>query len=277
MCLLIMAWQTDDRAPLVVGANRDERLDRPATAMTVLRSEHPRILGGRDEVAGGTWLAVNEYGVVAGLTNRPAREGRDLSKRSRGELPLALAQHLSASEAVEDFTKRFSPKDYNPAWLLVGDRDLLYSLDMTGPDDPVAQKLAPGVHILENQPLDAGSPKAAHVRALLGPVCKGGLQEEALLDRLSEVLSDHSLPDEVVSQVVENDSASSSADALSDVERRIETLAACVHSEDYGTRSSTIVRVPSELHGLVTVRVADGAPCKVPFYDMTRLWDGGVG
>jgi uncharacterized protein with NRDE domain len=75
MCLLIMAWQTDDRAPLVVGANRDERLDRPATAMTVLRSEHPRILGGRDEVAEGTWLAVNEYGVVAGLTNRPAREG----------------------------------------------------------------------------------------------------------------------------------------------------------------------------------------------------------
>ena len=38
----------------------------------MLRGGGPRILGGRDEVAGGTWLAVNEHGVVAGLTNQPA-------------------------------------------------------------------------------------------------------------------------------------------------------------------------------------------------------------
>ena len=45
------------------------------------------MLGGRDELAGGTWLAVNEHGVVAGLTNQPAAVGRDASKRSRGEMP----------------------------------------------------------------------------------------------------------------------------------------------------------------------------------------------
>ena len=62
--------------------------------MTVLAESDPRILGGRDEKAGGTWLAVNEHGVVAGLTNRPAPDGADPARRSRGEIPLALAAHL---------------------------------------------------------------------------------------------------------------------------------------------------------------------------------------
>ena len=88
-----MAFGLDPAAPLLVGANRDEHLDRPAVAMTVLRESDPRILGGRDELAGGTWLAVNAHGLVAGLTNRPLPGGPDKSKRSRGELPLVLAAH----------------------------------------------------------------------------------------------------------------------------------------------------------------------------------------
>ena len=62
---------------------------RPAEAITVLRGAAPRILGGRDELAGGTWLAVNSAGVLAGLTNQPSAS-RDPAKRSRGELPLAV-------------------------------------------------------------------------------------------------------------------------------------------------------------------------------------------
>src|SRR6202051_1248519 len=106
MCLLVVVSRLDPGAPLVVGANRDEQLVRPAVAMTVLRDAHPRIVGGRDEEAGGTWLAVNEHGVVAGLTNRPSPDGRDLSKRSRGELPIALAEHRDAASAVQDFAGR---------------------------------------------------------------------------------------------------------------------------------------------------------------------------
>src|ERR1700722_1741674 len=117
-----MAFGLDPDAPLVVGANRDERLARPATAMGVLRESGPRILGGRDEVAGGTWLAVNSDGLVAGLTNRPMPDGPDPTKRSRGELPLALALHRRADDAVGEFLKNIRPAEYNPAWFLVGDR-----------------------------------------------------------------------------------------------------------------------------------------------------------
>ena len=90
VCLLVLLFGVDPDAPLVVAANRDERLDRPAVAMTVLAEGGPRILGGRDNKAGGTWLAVNEYGVVAGLTNRPAPDGADPARRCAVSSPSPL-------------------------------------------------------------------------------------------------------------------------------------------------------------------------------------------
>ena len=95
MCLLVVASRVVAGEPLIVGANRDEVLERPSTAVTVLEEGPPRIVGGRDELVGGTWLAVNEHGVCAGLTNQPLGDAKDPSKRSRGELPLALARHDS--------------------------------------------------------------------------------------------------------------------------------------------------------------------------------------
>ncbi|MGD0380999.1 MAG: NRDE family protein [Acidimicrobiales bacterium] len=264
MCLLVVVSRLDPGAPLVVGANRDERLDRPAAAMTVLRPADPRILGGRDEEAGGTWLAVNEHGVVAGLTNRPSPEGRDPAKRSRGELPLALAAHRDASSAVEDFVARCSPSRYNPAWLLVGDRTSLYALDMTGSveDLPLVEALHPGVHILENTALHTPSPKADHVRALLGDT--SALAGENLVDRLRSVLGDHTIP--VTTGPEPEDEVPGRGP------RPVETLAACVHTETYGTRSSTLVRVPAPSSRHPQVLVADGHPCTSAYVDMTDLF-----
>ena len=171
MCLLVVVHQVVPGAPLVVAANRDERLDRPARAMAVLADRDPRVLGGRDEVAGGTWLAVNEHGVVAGLTNEPTGEQRDATRRSRGELPVFLARHRDAASAVEALVASARPSHYNPSWLLVGDRRRLLSVDMTGRstagDRPVAAELGPGVHVLENRPPGAPSAKVDHVRDLV--------------------------------------------------------------------------------------------------------------
>src|SRR3990167_4656739 len=108
MCLLIALSRCHEAAPLVVAANRDEWLARPATSCTVLQAHGPRIIGGKDELAGGTWLAVNQHGVCAGLTNRPT-PNRAPSLRSRGELPLLLTQLPSARAAVDDVAVRLRP------------------------------------------------------------------------------------------------------------------------------------------------------------------------
>lgn len=235
MCLLVVISRVDERYPLIVAGNRDELLERPAVAMTALADG---VLGGRDEQAGGTWMAVNRHGVVAGLTNRPATAGRDPSRRSRGELPLALASHGSAAEAVEKFAALFTPSDYNPAWLLVGDRESLFSLDMTEGDTPAVAALDPGIHVLENRALGAPSPKVDHVRALVA--------QAQIPEHLHLVLSDHHLPP-------------------MPKDRPAAVGAACVHTEKYGTRWSGIVLVPA--HGAPRFSYADGPPCTTSFVD----------
>jgi uncharacterized protein with NRDE domain len=256
MCLLVVLSQMDSDAPLVVAANRDERLDRPAVAATVLVPSGPRILGGRDALAGGTWLAVNEHGLVAGLTNRPSPTGRDPSKRSRGELPLALAGHQDAKGAVEEFVGRVQPDDYNPAWLLVGDRRSLYYLQMGDSDTPEVELLPPGLYVLANGPLRESSAKTDHVRDRVERIADLAHAERLCL--LQSVLSDHSVPP----------GARMSPPRKSD--RPVELAAACVHTEGYGTRSAALVSVPAE--GLPRMWVADGPPCRAPFVNVDELW-----
>jgi uncharacterized protein with NRDE domain len=268
VCLLVVAFGLDPEAPLVVGANRDERLSRPATAMTILQASGPRILGGRDEEAGGTWLAVNEHGLVAGLTNQPVPDGRDPSKRSRGELPLVLARHRSAESAVEAFVSEVRPSDYNPAWILVGDRTSLHYVAISNGERPRARALDPGIHILENSSLGSPSPKVDHVLRLLGPVPDGGGAD--LSEDLRRVLADHSVPGEPGPGEPGRGEPGRGEPGTGG--RPAQTLAACVHTENYGTRSATLVRVPADATGPPEVAYADGPPCTSPFVDATGLW-----
>jgi uncharacterized protein with NRDE domain len=257
VCLLVVLSQVVPGAPLIVGANRDERLERPAEAMRVLRATAPRTLGGRDGLAGGTWLAVNEQGVVAGLTNRPNRDGRDATKRSRGELPLALTAHSSAEIAVDAFLSTHHPADYNAAWLLVGDRTSLFAVDMTG-EASSATALEPGIHVLENRAYGAASVKVEHVTALLHHIDGVGVDEVAA--RLWKVLADHEVPADPPDEIV-------------DPERPPQVKAACVHTDlDYGTRWSAVITVPDEPVALPWFEYTDGPPCTSTRQDASPWW-----
>jgi uncharacterized protein with NRDE domain len=204
MCLLAVFSRLHAAGPLVVAANRDEWLARPALPMDVLRPSAPRILGGRDLLAGGTWLAVNAHGLVAALTNQPSLT-RDPTRRSRGELPLRLAVEASARAAADRLAAEIRAEEYGPCWLLVADREDAVYLDLTGTGPPRPRPLPPGLHILENKPLDAPSEKVDAVRASLSP----SMEEEAL----HAALASHE-------------------------------TGACVHAGEYGTRASSIVIVP---------------------------------
>jgi uncharacterized protein with NRDE domain len=260
MCLLIAMSGVVADAPLIVAANRDERLDRPAVPMTVLRDHGPRILGGRDELAGGTWLAVNEYGVVAGLTNQPSAGGRDPSKRSRGELPLAFARYATAAEAVAAVPRTLNAASYNPCWMLVGDRSTLFFIGIAGYGEPEVEQLGPGLYVLENAPLWPKSAKAEFVTGLISSALSQRTDPGAAgtVAALETVLGNHqpAIPE-----------------PRTDAAGRVwppEVTAACVHVEGYGTRSAMTVMVPTA--GLPSVRVADGRPCENELRDATGLW-----
>ncbi len=257
-------FQVVPGAPLIVAANRDELYDRPAVPMTVLRDAGPRILGGLDELAGGTWLAISEHGVVAGLTNQPSAEGRDPTKRSRGELPIAFAVYPGAAQAVQEVTARLDPSQYNPCWMLVGDRDSLFSIGVADGSEPEVEQLTPGLYILENAPLRAQSAKVDRVSVLLDAefARRPGATPQDTVEALETVLADH-------------EPASKEPLILGDGRvRPPEISAACVHTEFHGTRSATTVCVPSA--GRPRVRVADGPPCRVPLQDVSGLWTTGA-
>ena len=246
MCLLVAVFQVVEDAPLIIAANRDERYDRPATPLIALSPARPRILGGRDELAGGTWLAVNEHGVVAGLTNKPAAAGRDPAKRSRGEIPMVLAREASAADAVVALRATLAPESFNPCWVLVGDRDSLHYVDMTDPDGARSESLPPGVHILENKPLGEPSAKVDHVRELVGDL--GSRSTADALTGVRTVLRDHVIPQP----------------AVDDTEAALlgaQVSACCVHTEFYGTRSSMLVHDPASRHIEPQVWASNGPSC----------------
>lgn len=259
MCLLAVIHRTHPDFPLIVAANRDEMLDRPAEPMGVLRDSMFRVLGGRDKAAGGTWLAVNEHGVAAGLTNKPRPGGRDPSKRSRGELPLFFTDQASAARAVEGFVWSLGDfPEYNPCWLLIGDRETLYTVDLAG-GKPSFGELSPGIHVLENRSLEDESPKAELARLKLEGAFM--LPEDALISRLEEVLRSHDKP------------AGAGAFEQDGIKRPAAVESACVHHGGYGTRSSTILLVPRDPKKKPLVRYADGPPCGTEFRDFTGLWE----
>jgi uncharacterized protein with NRDE domain len=245
MCLLLVASRVVPGLPLLVGANRDEYLDRPSEAVTVLDEGPPRVLGGRDLRAGGTWLAVNEDGVCAGLTNQPLGEKLDRSRRSRGALPIALTGYGTAAHAVAAFVDAFNPADFNGCWLLVGDRSSLFFVDFTGAA-AVATPLAPGVYVLENRSLGAPSAKVDLVLSTVGQPGDAATTKASF----RAALADHRIPPED--------------------ERP--TAGSCVHLDGYGTRSSCLVEVTDDAGETPRVLVADGPPCVTPFADATPLW-----
>ncbi len=79
------------------------------------------MVAGLDELGGGTWLGLNDFGVVAGVLNRLNTLGPAPGLRSRGELPLLALDHGAASAAVEAIAE-LDPDSYRPFNMVIADR-----------------------------------------------------------------------------------------------------------------------------------------------------------
>jgi uncharacterized protein with NRDE domain len=208
--------------PLVLAANRDEFVDREATGPELLAAA-PRIVGGRDLRAGGTWLAISERGAVAGLLNRRTEALPIASKRSRGELPMLALAADSAAVAARVLTA-LEGEAYNAFNLLVADRDEAWVAQ--NHDDGVRlSALDRGLHLVSNLDVDDPTcPKIArsHVRfAAAGDAFARDRDEERFRAALHAILADHTLTLDP-----------RLPDALG---------ALCVHAGRFGTRCSSLL------------------------------------
>jgi uncharacterized protein with NRDE domain len=119
--------------PLLLAANRDEMADRAWAPPDRHWPDRPDVVAGQDLVAGGSWLGVNDHGVVAGILNRPGSLGPTPGKRSRGELVLEALDHADALAAAAALIQ-LDTDAYRPFNMIVADDRDAYWLrhDNTG-------------------------------------------------------------------------------------------------------------------------------------------------
>ncbi len=120
MCTLVILRRHDHDWPVVIGANRDEMIGRPALPPARHWPDRPEVIAGLDRLAGGSWLGVNDWGVAAAVLNRHGSLGPDPRQRSRGELVLEALDHADAVAAAEALS-HLDPAAYRSFNLIVAD------------------------------------------------------------------------------------------------------------------------------------------------------------
>lgn len=156
MCTLVVLRRPEHDWPLLLAANRDEMIGRPWRPPGRHWPDRPEIVAGFDELAQGSWLGLNDHGVVAGILNRFGTLGPAPGQRSRGELVLEALDHADAGEAARALAQ-IDPRAYRPFNLIVADNRDAYWLrhaDGEGPRKVTARRLGAGLAMIAAGDLD---------------------------------------------------------------------------------------------------------------------------
>lgn len=260
MCTLIAGVGILGPRTLVLGANRDESPERASAPPGILR-ERPRVVGGRDLVAGGTWLAVREARAVTALMNRRPRPGAAPVEgaRSRGLLCLDAASFGDAADRpnrLDPGTGDRHPSRLHAALALVARERYaactLVGLDVDEPSWALlaehgraseTRMLEPGWNVVTHADVnDPAEPRTAWIRRRLEGVAPRTAAEA--LRAIADLLVTHEDPERGIPGV-------------------------CLHRDRFPTVSSTLIALgeagpPRYLH-------APGPPCSTPYADLSEL------
>jgi hypothetical protein len=169
VCTVVVSLEPGERVSLRLLGVRDELTSRPWRPPARHWPGSP-LIGGIDEQAGGTWLAVhpdiprvacllNGRGQLAGPARRRSRG--DLSLRAAAEGPAVLSQLADDPDALAA---------YDPFHLICATLDSVTALTWPGEDPtapgkrPAVRTLVPGTHLFTNAghayPAEPGDPAA---------------------------------------------------------------------------------------------------------------------
>lgn len=230
MCILFIAIEQHRDYPLIIAANRDEFFARP-TLCSDFWPDQPALLAGRDQQAGGTWMGVTKQGRLAALTNiRDPKRMLDKA-RSRGEL---VTNYLTGEQSQKRYQQSLEQDSaqYNGYNLLFGD---WHSLAVYNNHLNSYELLSQGVYGLSNANLNSPWPKINKGMQALDAYCYDGHTIDPKV--LFALLQDrHLAADELLPQT----------GVPIEWERKLSSI--FINTEDYGTRSSTVLLVDKEQH-----------------------------
>ncbi len=224
MCLLFLSIDNHPNYKLIIAGNRDEFYNRK-TAAAQFWDDNPGILGGRDLVAGGTWMAMTRSGRIAMVTNYRDPANIKSNAPSRGHL---VTDFLIGNDSPEQYLERVSKvgKTYNGFNLIVGYKnDVWYYSNYR----PSVEKLAPGFYGLSNHLLETAWPKVTRGKEVIKPII-----HDAVID-----------PEKVLGALYDDQTAEDSLLPSTGVplaqERALSSM--FIKMEGYGSRCSTVILV----------------------------------
>jgi uncharacterized protein with NRDE domain len=250
--------------PLLLGANRDEFFARPTLPVNYWE-DHPKVLAGKDQVAGGTWIGITKAGRFAAITNirepsknnpkhrpfnaevsikSPAPDTRFL--KSRGELTRAF---LTGTQSCENYLKSIidDPQDYQKSYagfnLLVGEfTQTQQSLFYLNNREEGFQKLTAGIYGLSNHRLNTPWPKIINGKQALEDTIANNHQLSHLTDRNTVNSKTH----QILRKILEDPTLAADntlpATGLS-YESEKALSASFIKMPLYGTRTSTVITI----------------------------------
>ena len=246
MCTVLLGRDVTGPGEILVAANRDEDPKRASDPPGVLL-DSPRLVGGRDRVAGGTWLALRmppphsgrsepEAGSkgITMLLNRRPLPGVPPGTRSRGLLTIDVAR---ASDPRATALAEAASGRYGPCTLVHASPTACWWVAFPGDGPARSGAIAPGWHAITHAELD--DPSEPRTAWLMGQLAQ--LEERAAepaLARLAALLAHH-------------------GDASSP--------AVCLHEGRMQTVSAALVLIAPDR---VRYRHAEGRPCTQPFVDV---------
>lgn len=239
MCLIALAWRAHPRYRLILAANRDEFHARPTLPLAAW-IDAPPIVGGRDVLHGGSWLAMRgrRLAAVTNVRRMPEQVGR-----SRGELVADFVRNdADTTAALHVLASADTP--YRLFNLLAHDGDTLaFATNRVDADSACSvamRTLSPGIHGISNGALDAPWPKTETLMARLDDwlaSSAAALADDAAYDLqpLFSALADTTIADDA-----------HLPDTGIGLERERFLSPAFIAHATYGTRASTVVLIADD-------------------------------
>ncbi len=226
MCLILFAYKTSPRWPLILASNRDESYARP-TQSAEFWTDSNGLLAGRDLDKGGTWLGLTKRGRFAAVTNY--REGAQQPNypKSRGVLvENFLRGHVQSLDYLEQV--RSEQHLYAGFGCLLGDLSNLYFYSNRSDEIECVQT---GVHGLSNAFLNTPWPKLEKGKQQLHRLitAESSLNAEVLLEMLAD------------RQTFEQDQLPQTG--VDSHREKVLSSKFIAVDERYGTKSSTVIMV----------------------------------
>ncbi len=239
MCILAIQYRAARDAPILVAQNREEAFDRPTQGPRI-QSGRPRVVCGVDRKCGGTWLGVNQHGLLVAAGNRP-KLALPAEPRSRGVLCRELLNFTSAKEAVEQASRELATGNYAGVNYVCADAKKGFVVYGGNTIDII--ELSRGLHVLTNGDLDDPTDERQDL-----------VRRQLTLQKLDSAVAFLAVASRTFSRRPE-------------MGGRRGTV---VTGGEYGTVSSTLISLPKKLQHSV-YQYAPGPPSETDYDDVSAL------